>query len=62
MLLIENLSTDPAYNHALEEYFLRNVQEDVFMVWQNVPTILIGRNQDAHCEYDADSSVNGCSA
>ena len=24
------------------------------MVWQNVPTILIGRNQDARCEYDAD--------
>ena len=24
------------------------------MVWQNVPTILIGRNQDALCEYDAD--------
>ena len=54
MLLIENPSTDPAYNHALEKYLLRNVREDVFMVWQNVPTILIGRNQDARCEYDAD--------
>ena len=54
MLLIENPSTDPSYNHALEEYLLRNIQEDVFMVWQNVPTILIGRNQDARCEYDAD--------
>ena len=54
MLLIENPSTDPAYNHALEEYLLRNVREDVFMVWQNVPTILIGRNQDALCEYNAD--------
>ncbi len=54
MLLIENPSTDPAYNHALEEYLLKNLQEDVFMVWQNVPTILIGRNQDALCEYDAD--------
>ena len=54
MLLIENPSTDPAYNHALEEYLLKNLQEDVVMVWQNVPTILIGRNQDARCEYDAD--------
>lgn len=54
MLLIENPSTDPAYNHALEEYLLKNLQEDVFMVWQNVPTILIGRNQDALCEYNAD--------
>ena len=54
MLLIENPSTDPSYNHALEEYLLKNVREDVFMVWQNVPTILIGRNQDARCEYDAD--------
>ena len=54
MLLIENPSTDPAYNHALEEYLLKNLQDDVFMVWQNVPTILIGRNQDALCEYDAD--------
>ena len=54
MLLIENPSTDPAYNHALEEYLLKNLQEDVFMVWQNVPTILIGRNQDALAEYDAD--------
>ena len=54
MLLIENPSTDPVYNHALEEYLLKNLQEDVVMVWQNVPTILIGRNQDALCEYDAD--------
>lgn len=54
MLLIENPSTDPAFNHALEEYLLKNLQDDVFMVWQNVPTILIGRNQDALCEYDAD--------
>ena len=45
-------STDPYYNLAAEEYYLRNSEEDVFMLWQNEPTVVIGRNQNMYAEVD----------
>lgn len=41
--------TDPAFNHALEEYFLRRGGE-YCLLWRNAPCILLGRNQDACAE------------
>lgn len=53
MIVVENKSHDPAYNHALEEYLL-GTGEDVFILWQNAPTVLIGRNQNVYKEVDID--------
>lgn len=43
-------TTDPYYNLAVEEYLLRNTEEEVFMLWQNAPTVVIGKNQNAYAE------------
>lgn len=47
---IYNASTDPFYNLALEEWVMKNCDEDVFILWQNAPTVVIGRYQNAYAE------------
>lgn len=42
--------TDPYYNLAVEEYLFRNSNDDIFMLWQNEPTVVIGKNQNAYAE------------
>jgi len=48
MIYIENHSLDPAYNLALEEYLLktRTDMEDIFLLWKDEPTVVVGRNQN----------------
>ena len=50
MYLIKNNSTDPAFNIALEEYFLSSFKAEFFCFWRNRPSVIIGRNQDALSE------------
>ena len=45
-------TTNPHYNLAVEEYLFRNEREDVCMLWQNEPTVVIGKNQNAFAEVD----------
>ena len=52
MIYIRLRTTDPYYNLAVEEYLLRHTEEDVFMLWQNVSTVVIGKNQNAYAEVD----------
>lgn len=54
MIVIENNSMDPAYNHAVEEYLFNNSNDDIFIIWRNRPCILIGRNQNIYKEVDVD--------
>lgn len=54
MIYVINKSVDPSFNHALEEYFLKDTRESVFMIWQNEPTVLIGRNQNLELEINTD--------
>ena len=47
-------STDPYRNLAIEEYLFLHEQDDVFMLWQNEPCVVIGKNQNAYVEVDLD--------
>jgi lipoate-protein ligase A len=50
MLCIYNSSTDPYFNLAAEEYLLREHQGDVFMLWRNEPSIIVGKHQNCLAE------------
>ena len=54
MLKIINRSTNPYFNLALEEYLLKNVDADIFMLWQNRPAVIVGHNQNTWDEIDVD--------
>lgn len=45
-------TTDPYYNLAVEEYLFLNAEDDIFMLWQNENTVVIGKNQNAFAELD----------
>lgn len=48
MKYIENLSNNPWYNLAFEEYCFKNLpqDEDYVILWINGPSIIIGKNQN----------------
>lgn len=52
-------STDPYFNLAWEEYILRNIykDEDIFLLWQNDTSIIVGRNQNVFEEVNLDFVV-----
>lgn len=52
VLYIKN--TDPYYNLAAEEYFLKQRDEDFFLLWQNAPCVVVGRNQNTYAQINAD--------
>lgn len=45
-------SRDPYYNLACEEYLLLHSDEDILMLWQNDPTVVLGKNQNIYAEVD----------
>ncbi len=45
-----NNNTDVFYNFAVEEYFVNNYKESVFIIWKNTPNVMIGRNQNTISE------------
>ena len=52
MKLLTLRTKDPYLNLAIEEYLFLNSTEDIFMLWQNEPTVVIGKNQNAFAEID----------
>lgn len=48
MIYVEGQYKNPYFNLALEEYMLKyfDGEEDIFILWQNEPTVVIGRNQN----------------
>ncbi len=54
MIFIDNQSIDPYFNLACEEYLLENAKDDVFMLWQNRDSVIIGRNQNTLSEINYD--------
>lgn len=54
MIYINNESINPYFNLALEEYLLTKSDKDVFMLWRNDNTIVVGKNQNTIAEINAD--------
>ena len=48
MRYILNKSLDPYFNLALDEYAMKHidVDQDFFFLWQNAPSVIIGKNQN----------------
>ena len=47
MLTVQNFSHDPFYNQAFEEYVFQTFREDdVFLLWQNSPAVIVGSFQN----------------
>ena len=47
-------TTNPYYNLAVEEYFFNTAEDDVFILWQNEPCVVIGKNQNPFAEINMD--------
>ena len=58
MLLINNTNINPYFNLAMEEYFLKNAKEDIFLLWQNENAIIVGKNQNTLSEINYDYVQN----
>jgi len=50
--VIFNENTDPHFNLALEENLFKKCSEEIFMLWQNRPSVIVGKNQNTHSEVD----------
>ncbi len=50
MVYIRRDITNPYFNIAAEEYFLRNTTEEYFLVYVNDPSVIIGKHQNAYAE------------
>lgn len=61
MLLIYNEKTNPYFNLAMEEYLLKNFNQDMFILWRNEPSIIVGKNQNTlseiNLEYVKENSI-----
>jgi len=50
MLCIRLKNNDPYFCLAAEEYLLKNLTDDIFMLWQSTDTIVVGKHQNAMAE------------
>ena len=54
MLYISDTSTNPYFNLAEEEFLLKEKREDIFRLWINSPSIIVGKYQNTIAEIDAE--------
>ncbi len=54
MLCIYHESTDPYFNVATDEYILKYMDEDCFMLWRNDKAIIVGQYQNTLAEINYD--------
>lgn len=56
MLTVINPSHDPFYNQAFEEYVYQTfLEDDVFLLWQNDPAVIVGSYQNICREVHVES-------
>src|SRR6056297_1030797 len=54
MICIKNEDTNPYFNLAAEEYVLKNFSDNVFMLWRNAPSIIVGNHQNTLAEINTE--------
>lgn len=54
MKFLELNSKNPYLNLAIEEYIFENCEEETFIIWQNEPCVVIGKNQNPYAEVKID--------
>ncbi len=54
MLCIQSESPDPYFNLSSEEYLLRCFEKDVFLLYRNSPSIIVGKHQNTLAEINYD--------
>jgi lipoate---protein ligase len=54
MLIIKRHNIDPYFNLATEEYVLKEINDDSFMLWRNEPSIIVGKHQNTLAEINLD--------
>lgn len=52
MLAIHSPFNNPYLNLAAEEYFLKNFNSNIFITYRNVPSVIVGKHQNALGEVD----------
>ena len=52
MVIYRNSSIDPYFNLAAEQYLLDTKQGEIFMLWKNDRSVIVGKNQNAYAELD----------
>jgi len=45
-----NKSTDPYFNIAAEEFFLKEKKEDILIIWRSKPSVIVGKHQNSLAE------------
>lgn len=50
MICLHSYETNPFFNIAAEEYFLKNFTDDIFFLYQNSPSVIVGKHQNALAE------------
>ena len=50
MIFITRPQTSPLFNIAAEEYVLKYFDEDVLMLWQSAPSVVVGKHQNLVAE------------
>ena len=56
-LCISHLNRDPYFNLALEEHFLKNHDEDIFILWTSEASVVVGKHQNALAEINPSGSL-----
>ncbi len=52
MLIVRRTETEPYFNVAAEEYVLKSLKDDCFMLWRNEPSVIVGKHQNTLAEID----------
>lgn len=56
MLYFISKTNDPYFNLAMEEYLLKNYEEDFFILYRNSPTLVIGKHQNTLAEINLEKA------